>query len=98
MNNFVLSPIEPDKLISSIIEKVSANIIRALQTQNTGDKSSNPLNDYIPKTEIRGVLASNSTLWKLENEGKLTVYGVGGKRYYKRADIENLFQPLNVKR
>lgn len=68
------------------------------ENSTTEEKRQNPLNDYIPKTEIRGVLASNSTLWKLENEGKLTVYGVGGKRYYKKADIENLFKPLNVKR
>lgn len=62
------------------------------------DQDNNPLNDFIPKTEIRGVLASSSTLWKLENEGKLIVYGVGGKRYYKKEDIKNLFQPLNLKK
>jgi|GEM_PF-2995015 hypothetical protein len=99
MDNFVLSPIEPDKLVSSITDGVTANVIRALKTQEVqAEKHYNPINDFIPKTEVRGKLASSSTLWKLENEGKLIVYGVGGKRYYKKADIKNLFQPLNLKR
>ncbi|MBS1549448.1 MAG: DNA-binding protein [Bacteroidetes bacterium] len=52
------------------------------------------LSDYVSKTEVRGKLASSSTLWHWEKAGKLQSYGIGGKRYYKRADIENLFTPI----
>ena len=67
----------------------------ALEATTTGQSSI--LDEYIPKTEIRGVLASNSTLWKWENEGKLKLYAIGGKRFYKRVDIENLFTEVKQK-
>ena len=50
--------------------------------------------EVIGKGEVRGKLASPSTLWHWEKAGKLQSYGIGGKRYYKREDIENLFQPI----
>ena len=53
------------------------------------------LDEYIAKNEVRGKLASSSTLWKYEKQGKLEVYGVGGKRFYKKADIEKAFIKLN---
>ena len=34
MHNFVLSPIDPEKLISSISERVTANILKAVQNNN----------------------------------------------------------------
>ena len=46
---------------------------------------------YIPKAEVRGKLASSSTLWQWENKGKLKLYAIGGKRFYKRSDIEAVF-------
>ena len=55
------------------------------------------LDEYIAKNEVRGKLASSSTLWKYEKEGKLQVYGIGGKRFYKKQDIENAFIKLNKK-
>lgn len=91
MTNLVLSPIDPQILINKIAEKVTANILEAIQTKQQPKAKASPLDDFIPKTEIRGKLASSSTLWKYEKEGKLKLYGIGGKRYYKRADIEALF-------
>jgi len=46
-----------------------------------------PLDDLIPKSEVRGKFASSSTLWKWEKEGKIQSYGIGGKRYYKRSEL-----------
>ncbi len=34
MHNFVLSPIDPEKLINSISERVTANILKAVQNNN----------------------------------------------------------------
>lgn len=56
------------------------------------------LEKYIPKTEVRGVLASNSTLWQWEQSGKLELYAIGGKRFYLRKDIENLFELVQPKK
>lgn len=53
-----------------------------------------PLDDYIPKSAIRGKNFSSSTLWKHERKGNLKTYAIGGKRYYKRSEIENLIQEV----
>lgn len=50
--------------------------------------------EFIPKSEVRGKFASSSTLWNWEKMGKLTSYGIGGKRYYKRSELESLMQPI----
>ncbi|MGB3454604.1 MAG: hypothetical protein WBA59_12350 [Moheibacter sp.] len=98
MQNLVLSPIDPEILINEIADKVSAKVLKAVNhTTPAEQKPVNPLSDYIPKTEIRGKLASSSTLWKYEKQGKLKLYGIGGKRYYKRSDIANLFTEVKQK-
>ncbi|NLX73321.1 MAG: hypothetical protein GXY94_08455 [Bacteroidales bacterium] len=93
MHNLVLSPIDPEKLIASISEKVTANILKAVKDELTINppQTEGVFHEYIPKTEVRGVLASSSTLWQWENKGKLKLYAIGGKRFYKRSVIEALF-------
>lgn len=98
MSQLILSPITPELLINRIADEVTKRVLKAVTEQHTTPKHTtpeNPLDEYIQKSEITGKLASGATLWKYEKQGKLTVYGVGGKRYYKRVDIENLFKPLN---
>lgn len=74
------------------------NLLKSMKNQEMPDpaptSSNNPLDDYIPKCEIRDKYASSSTLWNWEKSGKLKSYAVGGKRYYKRVDIENLFTEI----
>lgn len=53
-----------------------------------------PLSDYIPKSEVRGKIMSSSTLWKHEKKGNLKTYAIGGKRFYRRSEIENLIQEV----
>lgn len=39
-----------------------------------------------------------STLWKWQNLGKVTAYGISGnRRYYKRSELMEALKPLNVK-
>ncbi len=57
-------------------------------------KHPEPLDDYIPKSAVRDKLLSSSTLWKLEQKGNLKTYAIGGKRYYKRSEIESLIQEV----
>lgn len=54
----------------------------------------NPFDGYIPRTDVVGKLATATTLWRWEKQGKLKSYGIGGKRFYKRADIEQLFTEI----
>ena len=57
-------------------------------------KDPDPLDEYIPKAAVRGKILSSSTLWKHERKGNLKTYAIGGKRYYKRSEIENLIQEV----
>lgn len=36
----------------------------------------------------------SSTLWHWTNKGKVTAYGIGHRRYYKRAELINALKPL----
>lgn len=87
----------------SKLEPIFKRWIKEAQSESKALDTAEPtltpsfVNEYIPKTEVRGILASNSTLWKWENEGKLKLYAIGGKRFYKRADIENLFTEVKQK-
>lgn len=80
-----------------VTKDVTKNVLEAIRTQENESVALPLFHEYIPKTEVRGILASNSTLWKWENEGKLKLYAIGGKRFYKRADIENLFTEVKKK-
>ena len=99
MHNLVLSPIDPEKLILSISERVTASILKAVREEldTNPPQPENTFNEYIPKTDVRGKLASNSTLWQWENKGKLKLYAIGGKRFYKRTDIAALFTEVKRK-
>ncbi len=97
MEQMIFSQINSQSLIDQIVEQVTANVLEVIQNK---EESVQPdiFDEYIPKTEVRGVLASSSTLWNWENKGKLKLYAIGGKRFYKRTDIENLFTEVKKER
>lgn len=76
-----------------LLEKINRieGLLSEMNQEPANAPDNDPLAEYVPKTEIRGKLASSSTLWKWEQQGKLKLYSIGGKRYYKRDDIANLF-------
>ncbi len=87
----ILSTLSLDDIVSKVSKEVTASIL-AQMGSNQPEPKATVLHEYVPKTEVRGVLASNSTLWQWEKTGKLKLYAIGGKRFYKRSDIEALFQ------
>lgn len=98
--NIILSNLSLDTIIDRISEQVAKVVINTMQSEQPEieDNFKSIFDKYIPKTEVRDVLASNSTLWQWEKAGKLKLYAIGGKRFYKRSDIENLFQEVNHKK
>ena len=94
--NLVLSPIDPEILASRIADKV----VQKINERKTSDPTpppDDPLSDFIPKHEVRGIIASAATLWKMGQTGKLKGYGFGGKRYYKRSELVALFEEVKIK-
>ena len=96
MEQMIFSQINSQSLIKQIVEQVTAKVLEAVQANET-DVQPDIFDKYIPKTEVRGKLASSSTLWSWENKGKLKLYAIGGKRFYKRTDIEALFKEVEKK-
>ncbi len=96
MEQMIFSQINSQTLIEQIVEQVTAKVLEAVQANET-DVQPDIFDKYIPKTEVRGKLASSSTLWSWENKGKLKLYAIGGKRFYKRTDIEALFKEVEKK-
>lgn len=96
--NLVFSSVDAETLINEISAQVTANVLAKISEAGQPSPEVSVFDKYIPKTEVRGVLASNSTLWQWEKAGKLKLYAIGGKRFYKRSDIENLFQEVNHKK
>ncbi|WP_124641622.1 MerR family transcriptional regulator [Amniculibacterium aquaticum] len=90
MSNFSFEMLP--QAVADLTEKV--NELTRLLIEKQEEPQKGLLSEFIPKSEVRGKLASSSTLWHWEKAGKLQLHGIGGKRYYKREDIENLFQPI----
>ena len=88
--NLILSNLSVDDIASKVSKEVTASILAQIGN-NQPEPKATVFDEYVPKTEVRGTLASNSTLWNWEKTGKLKLYAIGGKRFYKRADIEALF-------
>lgn len=95
--NLIFSQINSQSLIEQIVEQVSAKVLEAVQA-NEAKVQPDIFDEYIPKTEVRGKLASSSTLHNWEHKGKLKLYAIGGKRFYKRTDIEALFTEVKRKK
>jgi len=98
MEKMIFTQIDAQSFIAQIVEQVTAKVLEVVQhNEAETETESNIFGDYIPKTEVRGILASNSTLWSWEKKGKLKLYAIGGKRFYKRSDINALFTEVKQK-
>jgi excisionase family DNA binding protein len=52
--------------------------------------------EYLSRKEVALLLKTNpQTVNNWTKEGKLKVYGLGGRRYYKRSEIEQALVELN---
>lgn len=89
----------PFKLINERLSNIESLLIDIKHKPSESESapvetsSKNPFDDYILRSEIVGTgkTISTATAWKWEKKGKIQSYGIGGKRYYKRADVEQLF-------
>lgn len=87
--------VDEDKL-SEVISRLTQidERLGKIMTVHPPKKGPDPLSEYIPKSMVRGKILAASTLWKHEKKGNLKTYAIGGKRYYKRSEIENLIQEV----
>lgn len=52
--------------------------------------------EYLTRNEVRDLLKVNlSTVHNLTKKGKLKAYGIGGRVYYKRSEVEEAVTPIS---
>ena len=82
MHNYVLSPIDTDTLINRIAIK-TAELIQLGRSPEP-----KPTNDLIsPKEACKLLQCTNVTLWRWEKKGRITAYGLGGKKFFKHSEL-----------
>lgn len=82
MTDLVFSPISTDDLINRIATR-TAEIIQSKQTT-----APDPADDLITPKEACEILQCTSvTLWRWEKKGRVTPYGIGGKKFFKRSEL-----------
>ena len=53
--------------------------------------------EYLTRIEVSKLLSINpTTLWNWTNKGRLKSYGIGGRRYYKRKEIDEMMIELCI--
>ncbi|WP_066223367.1 helix-turn-helix domain-containing protein [Formosa haliotis] len=82
---------------SDLVDIIEERLTKRLNNLNLNhEQEPDPLKNFIEKKEARELLGvSNPTLYRWENKGKLKSYAIGGKRYYKRSDIESAITAVN---
>lgn len=85
MHNLVLSPINTDTLIEKIAHR-TAELLQSRQPQPTTDQQPD---DLITRSEALEYLSiTGATLWRYEKQGKIKGYGIGGKRYFRKSELD----------
>ena len=90
MKNVQFIQVTPDELQDAIIEGVKLQL-------NELKKHFEPKipNEYLSRNEISKMLKVDlSTIHNWSKKGKLKSYGIGGRVYYKRAEVENAIVEL----
>lgn len=85
MHNLVLSPIDPEKLISSISERVTANILNAVISES---KANQPEAEVLTVPEAAKFLRlSVQTVYTLISKGTLPVMKRSKRCYFSKSDL-----------
>ena len=90
INNIILQNVSPEGLTELIKEGVKSQLEDFKKTFNTH----NP-DELLTRTETCKFLQiDSSTLWAWTNKGKVLAYGIGNRRYYKKAELLESLKPL----
>jgi len=84
--------ITPEKLQESIISGVRAE----LENLRNDFQPKEPT-EFLTRNEVRDLLKVDlSTVHNWTKKGRLKAYGIAGRVYYKRIEVEQAIQPLAV--
>nr|WP_317633171.1 helix-turn-helix domain-containing protein [uncultured Flavobacterium sp.] len=84
MHDLVFSPINADTLIERIAQRTAELLIN-----QTPQRQETEQDELLTRTEAMQFLKiTTATLWRYEKKGKITSHGIGGKRYFKKSELE----------
>jgi excisionase family DNA binding protein len=85
MHNFVLSPIDPEKLITSISERVTANILKAVRNEQPNTEQTEQLLTIQEAAEFLKLTVP--TLYSKVSKGELPVMKRSKRLYFSRTEL-----------
>lgn len=89
-NSILLQNVSPEALTELIKEGVKSQLEDFKKSINTH----NP-DELLTREQTCDFLhIDSSTLWHWTNKGKVTAYGIGNRRYYKKAELLECLKPL----
>ncbi len=69
-----------DIIAEKLVDKLKKRIATLISAQND--------EELLTRDETAKLLKiDSSTLWQWTNKGKITAYGIGARRYYKRGEV-----------
>ncbi len=85
MHNFVLSPIDPEKLINSISERVTANILKAVKNEQPPTDQPEQLLTIQEAAEFLSLTVP--TMYSKVSKGELPVMKRSKRLYFSRNEL-----------
>jgi excisionase family DNA binding protein len=85
MYNYVLSPIDPEKLISSISERVTANILKAVQ--NVQSSTNHPEQLFTIQKASEFLSLSVPTIYSKVSRKEIPFMKKGKRLYFSRTEL-----------
>jgi len=85
MHNFVLSPIDPEKLINSISERVTANILKAVRNEQPPTDQPEQLLTIQEAAEFLSLTVP--TMYSKVSKGELPVMKRSKRLYFSRTEL-----------
>lgn len=95
MHNVVLSPIDTETLINQIAKK-TAELIESRRSEKPERSTTEQMDLLSPKETAKLLKISITTLWRWEKAGKVRIFGIGGKRYYKYSELIQVLTDSNT--
>ena len=92
-DSILLQNVSPEKLTELIKDGIKSQLKDFKKELSNHDPD-----ELLTRTETCKYLQiDSSTLWHWTNKGKVTAYGIGNRRYYKKAELLECLTPLKNK-
>jgi len=89
-NSILLQNVSPEDLTNLISDGIKAQILELKKLIDVQDP-----NELLSRDETCKFLQiDSSTLWHWTNKGRVKSYGIGNRRYYKKAELVEALIPV----